>query len=164
MFTKADYDDYFEQIARVERKMVYGCYELARLVEDPSVVGVLKKIGDDEVRHYGYVLRMLEVTADPNQPEHRREARERCLGTIQLRSIRDPEANAINARCVNLSTNGICLESEEAILPGSAWELEIQLFGKDELMGRRGRIVWCKEIETGLFMSGMEFGIWPITV
>lgn len=163
MSTKEDRESFFEQLAHIERKMVYGAYGLNRLIEDPSVAGALKKIGDDEVRHYGNILRMLEVTADPDRPEHRREPREYCLGTIQLRSIQDQEAEEISARCVNLSTSGICLESGKALLPGSAWELEIQLFDKDEVMGRQGRIVWCKEIEAGLFMSGIEFGIWPVS-
>lgn len=163
MFTKADHDDYFEQIARVERKMVYSSYELAREVEDPSIVNVLKKIGDDEVRHYGYVLKMLEVTKDPDRPEHRREPRKYCLGMIQLRNIQGQTGEEMTARCVNLSTSGICLESSGALLPGSAWELELQLFDRDDVIGHRGRVVWCKEVEADLFMSGFEFGIWPIT-
>jgi hypothetical protein len=158
MFTKEDPENFFEQLARVQRKMVYGAYELGALIDDPSLAGALKKIGDDEVRHYSSVLRMLEVTKDSSVAEHRREPREYCLGTIQLRSIKSPENEEISARCVNLSTNGICLESAEGLLPGSAWELEIQLFDKDGLMAHRGRIVWCKEIETGLYMSGIEFG------
>jgi hypothetical protein len=156
MFIKGDYESYFEQIAHVERKMVYGVYELARQIEDPAITGALNKIGDDEVRHYGYVLKMLEVTKDPARPEHRREPRTYCLGMIRLRKIED-EAGEVGARCVNLSANGICLESAEALLPGSAWELEIRFFDKNEVIGRHGRVVWCKEVETGLFMSGIEF-------
>lgn len=160
MFTKEDYSDYFEQLAREGRKMVYGTFELARMMEDPSIVALLEKIGDDEVRHYGYILKMLEVTVDAKRPEHeqRREPRKRCLGTVRLRSVQDPEAEEIGARCVNLSTHGICLECSERLLPGTAWEFEIQLFDTDEVLGRRGRIIWCKEVEADLYMSGIEFG------
>lgn len=161
MPTRENYDEHFEQLAHAERKMVYDAYELGSLIEEPFLVGVLKKIGNDKARHYGQVLKILEVIAEPVRFEHRRELRKYCLGTIQLRSLQGSEAEEVSARCVNLSTSGICLESAKALLPGSAWELEIQLFDTEELMGRRGRIVWCKEIEMGLFMSGIEFGIWP---
>jgi len=160
MFTSEDHNNYFEQLARVERKMVYCTFELARSMEGSPLGGILKKMGENEVRHYGYILKMIEVATDPRQPEHekRREPRKRCLGTIRLWRVQDQETEEVSARCVNLSTHGICLECSERLLPGTAWELEIQLFDTEELLGRRGRIVWCKEVEAGLYMSGMEFG------
>lgn len=160
MRTKEDYSNYFEQIAREGRKMVYGTFELARLVEDPAVASVLKKIGDDEIRHHGYILKMLEVTIDARRPEHeqRREPRKRCLGMVRLRSIQEEGGREIEARCVNLSEHGICLECPENLQPGTPWELEIQLFDQEDILGRRGRIVWCKEVEADLYMCGIEFG------
>ena len=157
MFTKEAYENYFGQIARVERKMLYGVSELGRLIKDPSMGGVLKKIGDDEVRHYDSVLRMLELTRDPDQPEHRREAREYCLGTIRLRSVQDPGAEEINAQCVNLSASGICLECSKNLSSSGAWDLVIRLFDKDEIMVRRGHVVWSKEVEPDFYLSGIEF-------
>ena len=159
MFTKEDYDNYFEQIARVERKMVYGCYSLGLLTQDPTVSAVLKKIGDDEVRHYGYVLKMLRLTATPGQSENRQERREYYLGAIRLTSRQGQTAggSAIKAYCVNLSETGVCLECAQDLSSVGAFDLEIRLFHNDEVLTRRGRVVWSKEVEPGFYISGIVF-------
>ena len=159
MFTKDDYDKYFDQIARVERKMIYGAYDLGRQIDDPGITRVLQKIGDDEVRHYGYVLRMLRLTAEPEQSEKRRAVREYFLGTILLRSLQGPVAREINAYCVNLSKTGICLECGEDLPSGEAWELKIRLFDKDQEISQRGKVVWSKEVEPGFYISGIVFDL-----
>ncbi len=157
MFTKEDYEKYFDQIARVERKMIYGVYDLGREIEDPSLRRVLEKIGEDEVRHYGSVLKMLKCTAEPESSEKRREAREHDLGPILLRSPQGVPSAEIRARCVNLSKKGICLECAEALLPLGVWDLEIRLFDRGEEISRRGKVVWSKKVEENLFISGLEF-------
>lgn len=157
MFTKEDYDHYFDQIARVERKMIYGVYDLGREIDDPSITRVLQKIGDDEVRHYGYVLKMLKMTADPGRFEHRREAREYYLGTILMRSLQEPKLKGVKAYCVNLSKTGICLECAQDLSVGGTWDLEIRLFDEDEARVHRGRVVWSKRVEPDFYISGIAF-------
>ena len=157
MFTDEDYEKYFDQIARVERKMIYGVYDLSREIDDPAVTRVLQKIGDDEVRHYGYVLKMLKMTLTPGRTENRRETREYCLGKIQLLKMQDQVGDVVHAYCVNLSKSGVCLESPTALLAEEYFELAIRLFDKDELISRRGRVLWCKEVEPGFYISGIVF-------
>ncbi len=157
MFTKEDYDKYFEQIARVERKMIYGVYDLGREIDDPLITNVLKKIGDDEVRHYGYVLKMLKATEAAGQLENRREVREHYLGTVRLWRSQDPSRAEISARCVNLSKIGICLECAENLSSSGVWDIEIRLFDKEKVIVCQGRVVWSKEVEPDFHISGIEF-------
>jgi hypothetical protein len=159
MFTREDYEKYFDQIARIERKMIYRAYDLGREVDDPLIVRILKKIGDDEVRHYGYVLKMNKIVFGSEREENRREPREYYLGTILLREAQDHAGREIKAYCVNLSKGGICLECMEDLLVGGAWNLEMRLFDKDEVMMRRGRVIWSKEVEPNFFISGIAFEV-----
>lgn len=85
MFTRADYERYFDEIARVERKMIYKSYDLAQELDEPVLVQALRKIGDDEIRHYGLVLKMLRHIDDPARIDQRLEAREYALGTVLMR-------------------------------------------------------------------------------
>jgi hypothetical protein len=157
MFTDKDYDDYFDQIARVERKMVYGAYDLGREIDEPSLLRVLEKIGDDEVRHYGYVLKMLREIGSPARSEKRCETREYCLGTIRLKRPQSPSGDGIKAYCVNVSKTGVCLESAAELSSGEVCELAIHLFGKGEVISRQGKVVWSKEVEPGFYISGIVF-------
>jgi hypothetical protein len=159
MFTDTDYEKYFDQIGRVERKMIYGVYDLALEIRDPAISRVLQRVGDDEVRHYGYVLKMLKEIGAPRRSENRCESREYCLGTIQLRRSQDAGGHAVKTYCVNLSTKGICLEGAADLSPGELCELEISLFGKKEMIVRRGKVVWNKEVEPGFYIGGIVFEV-----
>ncbi|MFH0986332.1 MAG: PilZ domain-containing protein [Candidatus Omnitrophota bacterium] len=156
MFTKADYVNYFDQIARVERKMIYRSYDLGLEVADVTMSRVLKKIGDDEVRHYGHILKVLRYIEVPGALEKRRQAREYCLGTLQL-SFPEPEANELRAYCVNLSDRGVCVEYEQSHHVEGTCDLVIHLFGKEDALRRRGKFVWSKEVEPGFHIAGVEF-------
>ena len=156
MFTKADYVNYFDQLARVERKMIYRSYDLGLEVADVTVARVLKKIGDDEVRHYGYVMKMLRHIEAPGVLEKRRQAREYCLGILRL-SFPGSQANELKAYCVNFSDHGVCLEYEQSEPVEATCDLVIHLFGKEEALRRRGKFVWSKEVEPGFHIAGVEF-------
>jgi hypothetical protein len=154
MFTKADYERYFDQIAQVEKKMIYGVYDLGHEISDPSITRVLKEIGNDEIRHYGYVLKMLAFTVEPEQSKSHRETRRYSLGTVLLR---DQTAKEIKAYCVNLSKSGIYLECSQELSSSEVLDLEIRLSGEDKVMARRGRVVWSKEVEKDFYISSIEF-------
>ena len=157
MFTDEDYKEYFDQIARVERKMIYGVYDLSCEIDDPFVTRVLKKIGEDEVRHYGYILKMLKEAGSVGRTCERREVREHSLGTIQLRKPGDGSGDGMKASCVNMSKAGVCLECDAELVPGDAYELTIHLFGKEEAMTCLGKVIWNKEVEPGRYVSGVVF-------
>jgi hypothetical protein len=157
MFTREDYEKYFFQIAHVERKMVYGVYDLASELDEPSLMGVLRKVGDDEVRHYGQVLKMLKLSLGFSQTENRREPREYYLGTVLLKSVQESAGGEIKAYCVNLSKTGICLESAQELPVDQVRDLEIRLFNQDPLSNRQGRIIWNKQVEPGLYIGGIQF-------
>ena len=157
MFTDEDYEKYFDQIGRVERKMIYGVYDLAEEVRDPAISRVLQRVGEDEVRHYGYVLKMLKEIGAPGRSEKRYESREYCLGTIQLRRSEDPAGHEMKTYCVNLSKKGICLEGATDLSPGEVCELEVRLFDKKEIISRRGKVIWNKEVEQDFYIGGIVF-------
>ncbi|MBU9889805.1 MAG: PilZ domain-containing protein, partial [Candidatus Omnitrophica bacterium] len=107
-----------------------------------------------EVRHYGYVLKMLKEISAGERVESRGEPREYCLGVILFHNA---EGRRGRAYCVNLSKTGICLEGECELGVGSVWGLEIQLFGKPEALCHRGKIVWSKKVEEHFYIHGIAF-------
>lgn len=159
MFTKDDYAAYFDQIARVERRMIYGVYDLKEEIKDPGISRVLQKIGDDEVRHYGYALEMLKTIGEQSHFEMRCEPRGYCLGIVQLKQPQDFSGPALKAYCVNLSKKGICVEGAANFPLGTVCELEIHLFDKVESVSCRGKVVWIKEVEPGFCISGIVFSV-----
>jgi len=52
MFTKDDFRKYFGQLARMERKMIYGVHELAGEIDDSALKKTLHDIGEREIKHY----------------------------------------------------------------------------------------------------------------
>lgn len=155
MFTKADYMKYFDQLARVERKMIYRTLDLEREIADPSVKRVLQKIGDDEVRHYGYILKLVHQLEGSEEQGGRRKTREYGLGGVLLHA--KTPAQKKRAYCVNMSETGICLEYENDYPLTGEWELAIRLFGNKETIHRRARFIWSKEAEPCFYVGGMEF-------
>jgi hypothetical protein len=156
MFTREDYDDYFSQIARIERKMIYRSHELAQKIDDEPLRRILAKIGDDEVRHYGYVLKMIEGTMESSHSESRREVREHHLAMIRMRAVGGKEKREIAAYAVNFSKRGACLECGELLESGGIWDLEIRSLKTEAAIFRRGRVVWSREVEKDFFISGLE--------
>lgn len=157
MFTRADYERYFDEIARVERKMVYKSYDLCRELDEPVLVQALRKIGDDEIRHYGMVLKMLRHIADPERMEKRFEARDYALGTIAMKGPDGQSPREVHAYCVNLSKGGICLECEQELFAGNVWQLEIRSFDGEDVLTRRAKVVWRKQIEPDFYIAGFAY-------
>lgn len=158
MLTKEDYISYFEQIARVERKMIYGCCDLASRLSEPKFVRILQRIRDDEVRHYSYVLDLLlPLVSGPGYPENRNGLGEYPVATVSLRSLEDENGRELGGWCVRFSEKGICIESPEEILPGGVWEVKVSFLDKGEALVRRGEMVWAKKVEPDLYMAGINF-------
>ena len=153
MFTKEDYAAYFGQIARVERKMAYGAYDLAHQLGDSKIARILEKIGDDEVRHYDYVLKAFALIPGGKA----RNPQEYCVGTALLRRAQDPASEGIEAYCVHLSKTGMCLECDQELSIGEEQKIEVRLYSKSELMVFQGKVSWSKRTETGFFILGISF-------
>lgn len=157
MFTKADYQDYFAQLARIERKMIYNTYDLSLELKDPLLVRTLQKIGDDEVRHYGYVRKMLQELGAKDDHERRQAKRKWALGKIALQPDVSAAKTQITGNCVNLSATGVCLETSQEIASKEMSGLTITLFDQKDPLIKEGKVVWSKKVEDGLWISGMEF-------
>ena len=79
------------------------------------------------------------------QPEKRGAPRieERC--TISYRAVEKSENNPkrIAAQTLNLSSSGLCLLSDEALMPDRHLALELQIEEREEPFVAIGRVVWC---------------------
>lgn len=53
MFTKEDYEGYFQAIQKADRDMLKNVAMILKEVTDPDVVKVLTHIKEDEQRHIG---------------------------------------------------------------------------------------------------------------
>jgi len=51
MFSKEDFIDYFEQVSEIENKMRLNLNELFDLITNESIILILKKIYEDEMKH-----------------------------------------------------------------------------------------------------------------
>ena len=156
MFTKDDFRKYFGQLARMERKMIYGVHELAGEIDDSALKKILHDIGEREIKHYNQVLKLPQVVG-LGHFEGRRESREDVLGIVRLRDAENPGSIEVKAYCVDLSKNGICLESPEDFSVSSVWDLEIQLLNNQEIMTHRGRLARTKKIESDCLIGGIDF-------
>jgi rubrerythrin len=61
MFTKADYIEYFEQIAAVEKDMMLKVQKAIKSIDDKDICATLKSVSEDEARHYAYVKELIDA-------------------------------------------------------------------------------------------------------
>lgn len=155
MFTKEDYKKYFEQIARLERLMIYLVRDILLLIEDEELRKVLGKIADDEVRHYEYVKQLFDDCLLSTELEKRQFIRSHSLGRVKAKiSGKDI---VFDAYCVNISQTGICIEFKGKEVPEGDLELWIEVFDKQEPQHHFGRIVWSAQIDPELSMGKIDY-------
>jgi len=155
MFTKEDYKKYFDQIARIERTMIYMAHDILSKLEDKSAKEVLRDIGNDELRHYVLVKDALDVFFLSSEAEKRKYQRENLLGEIEVK--REITGVKAEAWCVNISQSGLCMESRQSLRSGDKISLSIKLYSKEEALNKSGVVVWIKETQSGLYISGVAF-------
>jgi len=158
MFSKRDYIQYFEQIACMERKMIYRVTDLVAEVEDVYVVGVLKGMSSDAMRRYSLISDLLQSRSFSESAADKRLVNRRsALGKVRLVYKERGLFQELQAYCVNFSHQGMCFESEHRVDVGAHFEVSIALFEQDEPMRCTGKVVWVREILPGFFLAGMRF-------
>lgn len=60
MFSKDDYREYFEEIARLEDFMAHNVKEILSRLDDEQYKDSLRKVADDEIKHYNYARQVLD--------------------------------------------------------------------------------------------------------
>lgn len=164
MFTKEDYRDYFSQISLVERAMVYRLHRLIAKIDDKEIHRTASRIIKGEKRHYTYVLSALESHFFDTADERRKYRRETSFGDVSI--MQPGGAVKSEARCVDISSGGVGLESDVPLKAGDRFRVRINFYSKKEPLDRTGKIAWTEEIKIDLpsgdmlhfYMAGMQFG------
>ena len=60
MFTKADYLEYFQQIASFEQEMIFKLDRCIKLIDDDDIRLRLKAVSADEARHYSFIREIID--------------------------------------------------------------------------------------------------------
>lgn len=160
MFTEQDYKEYFDQIASLERLMVYRLYEVLFVVEDQAIWRALEEIGRDERRHYGYIREIFDSILFQNEKEKRRHAREHVLGKAWIKVLDGQDQGAIfEGYCVDISKSGACLEFDRFMPFHGDAELQIKPYGDGEAQRHVGRLIWSVLINPSLQMGSIQFKV-----
>lgn len=158
MFTDQDYQEYFEQIASLERLMVYHVFDLLQEVEDPQILQQLKTIGSDEKKHYALIVRVFNTILFKSDLERRKFIREHVLGWVKVRHVAD--GSITEGYCVDLSAQGVCIEFEDdkQDLKGDI-EVWIETFEDGKLYHHMGRVAWTTRHAANQRIGAIRFKI-----
>ncbi len=159
MFTREDYIRYFEQLAHVERRMIYLVNDTIAQLSDESIINNLRKVAADEVKHYSLILDLLAAQLEfGKNSEQRLSARENALGPVDLIPLEGAgSSSGFRGYCSNLSKTGMCLESEKSFHSGEKYTLKIKPYNHPvPVLERKGRVVWMREI-LHFYIGGIVF-------
>jgi hypothetical protein len=144
MFTKQDYVEYFQQIASVERMMIYRVSDILLEMENMDMRSPLESLLEDEKKHYSIVLGIFDDLLLEDQDDRRKFRREHFLGKVKMK-VNDSGEN-LEGYCVNISEGGICIEFDEHIYPDALVELWIDFFDGRESQHHVGKLAWSVEL------------------
>jgi len=151
MFTKEDYQEYFEQMASMERTMIYCLKEDLLLLEDYDLRNKLEEIAKDEMRHYLYIMEIFDSILFHEEAEKRKFFREHALGRVKIKQT--GKDVIIEGYCYNISQGGIGVEFNKKFDLGGELELWIDLYDKPGAMHCHGRLSWCVEVDPNLSLG-----------
>lgn len=153
MFTKEDYKEYFEQIARCERDMLFAVQDALLLIKDENIRSTIERVARAEVRHYSYIKGICDSLLLTNETEKRQHDRKYLLGTVLIRSSQ----GEIRGKCMDISESGVRVECDKSIPVGDNLELHIDLYEEKEKLRRSGKIVWLKQVNPSCYIGGVQF-------
>jgi hypothetical protein len=159
MFTREDYIRYFEELAHVERKMIYLVNDTIAQLNDKRILHNLERVAADEAKHYSFILDLLATHLEFNEHgEHRLNARAHTLGPVDLEDLESSASGAgFRGYCSNLSKTGMCLESAKSFRPGERYSLKMKPYDPHgPVLERKGRVVWAREI-LDFYIGGIKF-------
>ena len=64
MFSKQDYINYFNEIKKIENKMLENTIELKTIIKDDHIQKILDKIYNDEQNHIGLVEEIIKYISN----------------------------------------------------------------------------------------------------
>jgi hypothetical protein len=95
---------------------------------------------------------------DERRTEPRYPYKDQVLVTIRSAGAHTSEAvRTVTASARDVSTRGICVTLEHAILPGTALDLWVKVMDQPGTLSLRGRVKWNADAGGGQFKVGIEF-------
>ncbi len=158
MFSSHDYQKYFEEIAIIERKMVYKLKPLLSAPLTPENQKILQDVWDDEIRHYAYARSILMEILKLPKDERRQFHRELFLGEVELKEI--PGGQSYFPKLIDFSESGAGLEFDSDVPEDGTFEIIIRFYHDKPPVTQLGRIVWKRKITPGLgvsYLAGFSF-------
>lgn len=176
MFTKQDREQYFQEVLQKGRAIHHKIQELFQVLQDTEyrepigevlknetthgsftvlLYGVLQGVFEEQSQDYYFIRHLLDSIHPKDVSEKRHFVREPLLG---LAKIHDFETDAeYSVQCIDISPEGVGIETDRAIPLGKTYSLEIKLYKHSMPMERIGRLIWLKEIIPGSFIGGIKF-------
>ncbi len=155
MFTDEDYEEYFEQIAGLERLMVYSIHELLPKIEDATIRLPLEEVAKDEIRHYAYIRAIFDSILVKSDLEKRKFTREHRLGKALVKVIKT--GLTYEGYCLDISTSGACVEFDQELPIDTDLEVRIEPFDGQEAKTYLGKFAWNARINPHLQMGNIKF-------
>jgi hypothetical protein len=161
MFTDRDYLVYFEQIAALERLMIYHLHEVLLGITDVRIKQPLEEVLQDEKRHYAYVRGMFDSILFKSSVEKRAFLREHLLGVARLKLAGSRET--FEGYFTDISPGGAAVEFDQLVSLDGDIELWLEPFDNGVPQHFWGKAAWSQEISPRLqvgkikFRAGVEF-------
>jgi hypothetical protein len=150
---------YFEQIACLARRKIYGVHEVLIDLEDPHLAGFLRRVEVEDRKYYDQVLDLLRSKYLASRAADLRLVNRRSiLGKVSLVFNQQGVHREFFATGVNISHRGLCFELAEKVEVGMFFEARVDLLDQPEPMTCSGTIAWIRETLPGFFTVGMQFG------
>lgn len=160
MFSDNDYLEYFDQIASLERLMIYRVNDLLLKVEEKKIRLLLDGLRHDEERHYAYIRGVFDTILFKDVADKRKFSREHSLGKVQVVFL--DSGVSFEAYCVDISSSGICVEAEHAFEYQGDVEFTVALFSESVPRVMTGKMVWRSkvgsqwEVGKAMFKAGFK--------
>ena len=155
MFSKEDYKEYFQQIAALERAMIFNMFDVMTLLDDEKIKNSLIKVANDEKRHYLYIKQVFDSILFKGDTEKREFLRNHSLGKARIKL--EGSTDSFDGYCINISEGGICVESAHYLNPGNSVELWVDFFDGRQAQHYRGRLIWCAKIKNDLYIQKVRY-------
>jgi hypothetical protein len=155
MFTRDDYNGYFEQIASLERLMIYRLQETMPLIDDPAIKRPLQEVADDERQHYNFIRTIFDSILFEGDDDRRRFFRNHRLGKVKVKIPGD--GVILEGYCLDVSEGGLCIELEQKIAHKGAVEVWADFFDAAAPFHGFGEMAWGVEINPKLSMGKIRF-------
>jgi len=154
MFTKAEYEQYFQMIAEKERAMVFALERFIPSVSDVALAFMLESILHEELAHNRLVCELIDRVMNPPS-EARMKSRTHILGKARLTATAGGEK--ISGHMLDYSLGGLCVELAVQLQTGDCFDAAAQFYESGKKIDRSVSVSWCKQVGPNRYRAGLAF-------